>query len=342
LDWDIAGILNLGIQYHTDMRLGVDFNLKHLIDEGYEAIFLGVGAWQDYALGVIGEDLKGCYTGIDFLSRIGNGEAIPIGQRAAVIGGGNTAIDCVRSLRRMGSGETFLVYRRTRNEMPANAAEIEAAEQEGIKFIFLASPLKVLGDGDDQVSDLEYLKMELGDPDESGRRRPLPIKGSETLLHVDMLITAIGQKPDTTFSNNGGRLNDLKFTRWGTLDVNPEILQTNIPYVFTAGDAATGPSLVVEAIGGGRRAARAIHLYLTRHNVIPVQKSLYKKRIPESIFDHVDGVKPKPRVKMPELPVEQRLKSFVEVDQVISETEALSEAGRCLDCCRICYNKEAA
>lgn len=349
LEWEIDSILELGIEYHTGVKLGIDFDLESLVSQGYDAIFLGVGAWSDYQLKVKGEDLKGCFTGIDFLTRFAKiqqgdstDESIPIGQKCVVIGGGNTAIDCVRTLVRLGAQEVTIVYRRTRNEMPANRVEIEAAEEEGVKFHFLASPVQALGDKEGRVTYLEYLKMKLGEPDASGRRRPVPIEGSETLIETDMMITAIGQGPDISFADKGKAISDLGVTRWNTIDADPEILQSNIPHIFTAGDAFTGASLVVEAIGGGRRAARAIHLYLSGKELKPIPKSLLKKHIPESIFDQVSGIIKSPRTKMPELPVENRIQSFLETDLVISKKEAEFESNRCLDCCRICYNKDAA
>jgi len=203
LDWEIEGILNLGIKHRTGVRLGVDFDLGSLVASGYDAILLGIGAWSDYSLNIEGEELEGCFTGIDFLSRTGNNEKIPIGRNVVVIGGGNTAIDCVRTLVRLGAEKVSIVYRRTRKEMPANEVEIEAAEHEGVGFTFLAAPLRVVGDEKEKITHLEYQKMELGEPDESGRRRPVPVEGSETLLDADMLITAIGQRPDLSFTEKG-------------------------------------------------------------------------------------------------------------------------------------------
>ena len=344
LDWEIEGILNLGITAHTNVRLGRDFNTGSLIASGYDAVFLGIGAWEDYNLDIKGEDLEGCYKGIDFLSRMASGNHIPVLHSAAVIGGGNSAIDCVRTLVRLGVEEVYIVYRRTRNEMPANEVEIAAAEHEGVKFNFLAAPESVIGDKNGKVTHLRYLKMELGQPDASGRRRPVPIEGSETLLEVDMIITAIGQRPDILFKEGekGRRIDDLKITRWNTIDADPETLQTGIPYLFTAGDCATGASLVVEAVGGGRRAARSIHQYITGQDVKPEANSLFKKHIPESIFQSVKGINKSPRVKMPELPVEERINSMDEVDLVINEEDAFSESGRCLSCCIMCYNKDTA
>ncbi len=349
LQWEIDGILNLGIECITNVKLGEDFDIQSLADARFDAIFLGVGAWKDYSLRVDGEDLKGCFTGIDFLSRFAThqqgdgGTDIPIGRRCAVIGGGNTAIDCVRTLIRLGAEEVSIIYRRTRNEMPANEVEIVAAEEEGVKFAFLAAPVQVIGDENGHVKQLEYLKMELGEPDASGRRRPVPIEGSETLVDIDMLVTAIGQGPDVSFRDKEKDLEALNITRWNTIDAdNEETLQSSIPYIFSAGDAFTGASLVIEAIGGGRRAARSIHQYLSGDEIKPVDHSLYKRHIPESLFEQVDGLQNSERAKMPELPVAERIKTFEEVDLVLSEETARKESKRCLNCCRLCYNQDAA
>jgi len=341
LDWEIEGILNLGVESHTNVQFGRDFDLSSLVANGYDAIFLGIGAWQDSKLRVEGEELNGCYTGIDFLSRLAGGEPLPIGRRAIVIGGGNTAIDCTRNLIRLGTEKVYIVYRRTRNEMPANVVEIEAADHEGVEFIFLAAPVRVKGDENGNATHLEYLKMELGEPDASGRRRPVPIEGSETLIETDMVITAIGQSPDISFTEKTQqRLMELKTTRWNTIDVNPETLQSNIPYLFAAGDAATGPSLVVEAIGGGRRAARSIHQYVMGQKVTANPNELGRELIAETLFDQVEGLVKSERAPMPELPVAERVSSFVEVDQVLTEQAAIGESNRCLFCCLTCYNKD--
>lgn len=340
LDWEIEGILNLGIEHHTNVRLGRDFEFGSLIAAGFDAVFLSIGAWNDYRLKIPGEDLSGCYTGINFLARVGSEAPVPIGRRAAVIGGGNTAIDCARTLVRKGCEKVYLVYRRTRKEMPANDVEIVAAEEEGIEFIFLASPNRVVGDAEDRVCGLEYLKMELGEPDASGRRRPVAVEGSETILDVDMIITAIGQSPAAEFRGKGDRLDDLSMTRWNTFDVDPATHQTNVPYIFAAGDATTGPALVVDAIGGGRKAARSIDLFLKGKSVAAQPDAILNRHIQESIFESVPGVTKSRRVHCPELPVAERVNSFEEVDLVISEESALSEAGRCLECCRLCYNPD--
>ena len=222
--------------------------------------------------------------------------------------------------------------------------KIVAAEHEGVKFQFLAAPARVLGDDSARITHLEYLKMELGEPDASGRRRPVPIEGSETVIDIDMLITAIGQGPDVFFKEESKRLDaDLQITRWNTIDSkDPVALQSSIPYIFSGGDAATGASLVVEAIGGGRRAARSIHNYLMGEPVTPPATTLFKDKIPVSIFKSVEGITKKKRTEMPELPVDERIKTFEEVDLVITEEEAQYESNRCLSCCLLCYNKDVA
>ncbi len=342
LDWEIEGILNLGIDVHYNTWLGEDFTIQSLHEEGYEAIFMGIGAWKDYTLGIEGEDLNGVTQGIKFLSTVANHpeKKIPVGKRAAVVGGGNSAIDCVRTLLRLGCEEVYIVYRRTRKEMPANEVEIVASEHEGIKFQFLAAPTRVLDDGQGNVKGLEYLQMELGEPDASGRRRPVPVEGSETVLDVDMVISAISQQPDIGFMEKEPEREKVELTRWNTFDNDPEILQCSLPYLFTGGDVATGPALVVDAIGSGRRAARSIHQYITGEEIQGSPKSLLKRHIPESLFKTVPGVVASKRTPMPELEVAERIDSMVEVDLVISEDDAKHESNRCLKCCRICYDKD--
>jgi len=351
LAWEIQSILDLGIEHKANVKLGRDFDIGSLIASGFDAVFLGIGAWKDYTLGVEGEDLQGCYTGINFLTNFAvwqqetpDEERPFIGKKCVVIGGGNTAIDCVRTLVRLGADKVSIVYRRTRKEMPANEVEIVAAEHEGIQFTFLAAPTKVIGDEDGNVVGLEYLTMELGEPDASGRRRPVPIEGSETVMDVDMLITAIGQGPDVFFKEESKMLDeDLKLTRWSTIDCEDEIaLQSSIPYIFTGGDSATGADLVVSAIGAGRRATRSIHFYLSGDDITPPEKTLFTNNIPVTIFDSVEDIEKKKRTPMPELPVDERIKSFVEADLVITEEDAIYESNRCLNCCLICYDRDTA
>jgi formate dehydrogenase (NADP+) beta subunit len=344
LDWECQGILDLGIEAHLNTRLGEDFTFDSLMKEGYEAIFAGIGAWKDYTLRIPGEELEGVWQGINFLSKVAGSpdKKIPVGKKVAVVGGGNSAIDCVRTLKRLGCEEVYIIYRRTRKEMPANEVEIVAAEHEGIKFQFLAAPVRVIDDGNGKVAGLEYLQMELGEPDASGRRRPVPIEGSETIIELDMLISAISQQADLSCLEKEPEKDKIAITRWSTFENDEETLHCSQPWLFTAGDSATGPSLVVSAIGGGRRAARSIHQFLTGEEIQGSPKSLRKSHIQESLFKTVPGVVSKKRTPMPELEVEERITSMVEVDQVITEADARNESNRCLQCCRLCYNPDVA
>jgi formate dehydrogenase (NADP+) beta subunit len=342
LDWEIEGILNLGIEVRSGVRFGQDVDVSRLLEEGFNAIFFGTGAWKDTKMNVPGEQMEGCYTGLDFLSRLAAGEKLAIRPVAAVIGGGNTAIDCTRNLIRLGAKKVYLVYRRTRKEMPADRAEIEAAEAEGVDLLSLCAPVRVVADHEGRVTHLEYLRMELAEPDASGRRRPVPVAGSETLLVTDMVISAIGQIPDLAFAaQSDTELGQLKMTRWRTLEVNPTTLQTNLPYLFAAGDVVTGPALVVDAIGGGRRAARSIHQFVTGHPVTGVDHELNKELLSETLFQQVKGVVRRPRAEMVELLVAERTRAFGEVEQTLTEAAARSESERCLYCCLTCYNPDA-
>ncbi|MBM3237455.1 FAD-dependent oxidoreductase [Candidatus Poribacteria bacterium] len=343
LDWEIQGILDLGVEARTNVEFGKDFDLEALVAAGYEAIFLGVGAWNNTTLRLEGEDtIKGVIGGIQFLGRQGLGLPNPIGERVGVIGGGNTAIDSARTALRLGAKEVTIVYRRTKLEMPANYEEIKAAEAEGVNFLFLAAPNKLISDENGKLTHLEYLKMELGEPDESGRRRPIPIKGSETLLPLDNLIAAIGQYPDLSFIESGRRLKDIKTTRQSTIVADEYTGQTDILYVYAGGDALTGPGLAVEAIGSGRQAARAIHLYVTGQEVtVPLNRlcgfiegTLFDMPY---VVDILDEMEPQKRVKHHELEASERIHSMVEVDQTIDEAEARAEASRCLKCGLTCF-----
>jgi len=337
LDWEIQGIIDLGVEVRKNVRFGEDFNVEFLLSSGFEAIFLAAGAWVSSKMRCEGEDREGVWGGIEFLRMRDLGIRVDVGKKVVVVGGGNTAIDAARTSIRLGA-EVILLYRRSRKEMPANEMEIVAAEEEGVQFHFLAAPSRVIGDESGKAKQLEYIQMELGEPDESGRRRPVPIEGSETLLDLDTVIAAIGQKADSGIveKERSPRLEALTYTRWGTMDADSDTGQSNIPYLFTAGDFLTGPALVVDAIGGGRKAARAIHLYLTGQEV-DVPDNIQKQRIPESELRDLEGIEPKGRPPMPELPVEERVRCFDESELTLSEEEALKEAGRCLQCGVTCY-----
>ncbi len=341
LDWEIQGILETGagVEVRTGVRVGVDIGLEDLRQEGFEAIFLGVGAWASRKLGVDGEELEGVLSGTEFLIKRGLEQETPIGERVVIVGGGNTAIDCARTCWRLGAKEVTILYRRSRAEMPANDYEIEEAEREGIKFIFLGAPTRLIGEGG-KLKAVEYVKMRLGEPDASGRRRPEPIPGSEEIIEADNIIAAIGQFPDLAFLEGDEAGKRLEITRWKTIGASGEVGTTTIPWVFAGGDAVHGPATVVEAIGAGRRAARAIHLYLSGEDPTPPPNWVKdpRKDLPQVEVKNIPPAPP--RVKMPELSVEERKGNFKEVELGLTEEMARTEAGRCLQCGLICYRRQ--
>ncbi len=335
LDWEIEGILAMGVEVRTGVAMGEDFTLKSLKEEGFEAVFLGTGAWDSRGLGVEGEELQGILPGTRFLIDRGLDKETPVGDRVAIIGGGNTALDAARTSWRLGAKEVTIIYRRSRKEMPANDIEIEEAEKEGVRFHYLAAPTRLMGEKG-RLTHLEYIEMELGEPDESGRRRPVPKPGTETVIPVDNVIAAIGQFPVTGFLKD----DEVTLTRWNTIEVvNEKTGQTNLEWVFAGGDAVTGASIAVEAIGAGRRAARSINLYLRGEEVRVPQEVIGKdSELPD--VEELIGVPESTRARMPELTVEARRLSFEEVERGLSEEMARGEAERCLRCGLICYRKE--
>ncbi len=338
LDWDIEGIINLGIEVRTGVKFGEDFDLEFLRAAGFDAVFLGIGAWRGRKIGIEGEGLQGVWDGIDFLCRFDLDEMPKVGRHVVVLGGGNTAIDAARSALRLGCEKVTLMYRRSRDEMPANDMEVQAAIEEGVQMHFLAAPSRILG-RDGKVTQIEYIEMRLTDPDSSGRRRPVPIPGSETLMDADTIIAAIGQFSDRGFIREGKLISQLSVTKWDTIDADEETLQTEIPYVFTGGDSFTGPSIAVEAIGAGRYAARSIHYLLTEGKIPPIEEK-QTELIKETLFEYVEGLQKVPRVQPRELKVDTRITHFEEVEHTISQHEARREASRCLRCGLICYNRD--
>jgi hypothetical protein len=238
----------------------------------------------------------------------------------------------------MGAREVTLLYRRTRKEMPANAVEIVAAEEEGVKYHFLAAPTKLIPDESGEVARLEFLKMELGEPDASGRQRPVPIEGSETVMDVDVVIAAIGQKPLKDWYGEDLEAKGLRLTKWNTIEANEQTLQSDVPHVFTGGDLFTGPALLIDAGGAGRRAARSINQFL-RGEEVAVPPGTYAKptKVAESKDVAIERVKRLDKVPQPELPVEERIKSFEEVDLVLSREQMRREAQRCMRCGTLCF-----
>jgi NADPH-dependent glutamate synthase beta subunit-like oxidoreductase/Na+-translocating ferredoxin:NAD+ oxidoreductase RNF subunit RnfB len=337
LDFEIEGITGLGVDVRTNVALGKDFTFKDLEEQGFTSFFIATGAWLSRDMAVEGEsELDGVVPGAVFLTKRGLNEETPIGKKVVIIGGGNTAMDAARTAWRLGAEEVTLLYRRSRAEMPANDIEVEEAEHEGVKFHFLAAPSRLIGDENGRVKYLEFIKMELGEPDASGRRRPVPMEGSETLLEVDNVFSAIGQFADVSFVPPEGGYS-LGMSRWKTIDGNEKTLQTNVTEIFVGGDTFTGPATAVQAISAGRRAARSIHLLLTGRPV-QAQPDEFKGPVIDRVHpDALKGIEPAPRAKMRELSVDERRLNFKEVEYGITEEEARREAKRCLNCGLTCF-----
>jgi formate dehydrogenase major subunit len=335
LDWEIDGILELGnIEVKLGVKWGEDFSIESLRQEGYDAFLLAIGAWDTRKLGVVGEDLQGVWSGVDFLVDLALGKPIEIGKNLAIIGGGNVAIDAARNSVRMGADTVTIIYRRSREEMPASPEEIHGAEEEGVQFHFLAAPVRLFG-SDGKVDKLEYIKMELGEPDASGRRRPVPVEGSETLLPVDMVIAAIGQFPDLSPVDSDKGVEGIPTTRWNTFGADPDSLYTGLEGVFTGGDVYRGPETVVGALADGRKAAMAIHLYLREKEVHgPPRPFNILKGDLETIEKEqfTTRVTSAPRELMPELEPSVRVKNYEQIELGLPEEGARREAERCLSC----------
>ncbi|MEI6155127.1 MAG: FAD-dependent oxidoreductase, partial [Deltaproteobacteria bacterium] len=256
LDKEIGYIRRMGVKIECSIEIGKNMDAATLKND-YEAIFVGTGAPVGIRLGVEGEDISGIMDGLRFLRAVNKGESLETGKKVAVIGGGNTAVDCARTAKRLGSEEVTLIYRRTRQEMPAANEEVEALIHEGIIIEFLATPVRFNG-SNGKVSAAECIRMELGEPDASGRRRPVEIKGSEFSVPVDTVITALGQATETDFLNPLG----VKLRKNGTVEADPVTCTTSVEGVFAGGDVTTGPAYVVDAIAAGKKAARSIIKFL--------------------------------------------------------------------------------
>ena len=323
LQAEIDAIQKLGVEIRLNSPAGKDGpQPDDLFSQGYGAIFLAVGASRPLRLNIPGEELEGVYPAPSFLKDVNLGKEVKVGEKVVIIGGGNVAIDSARTALRLGAKEVSIAYRRSRKEMPAYEEEIVAAEEEGIKIHYLAAMVRLLG-RDSKVAGLECIRMELGAPDASGRRRPTPIKGSEFVIEADTVISAIGQAPNLTFSSARGQLK----TSGGILGVDPETLATNIPGVFAGGDVASRSATIIGAIADGKRAAIAIHNYLSGEDLPLQEPTLPEVRLEDM---GLNGVVHKERASMPALPVGERSGNFREVDLGFSPEAAVEEAKRCL------------
>ncbi len=340
LDLEINQILDLGVKLSTNVALGADFTVRSLREnDGFDAVFLGIGAWDSTEMRVQNERTERVLPGIEFLKNFGLRRAPKLHGRVIVVGGGNTALDCARTALRVGAANVTILYRRTRAEMPANEVEIIEAGHEGVAMEFLAAPVRVL-EKDGRVAGLECIRMELGEPDASGRRSPKPLRGSEYVEECDFVIAAIGQA--TTVSELiGGRVPNflpqgemLNLTRWKTIQVNEQTFETSVEGVFSGGDVVTGAATAIEAIAAGRKAAHAIDTYLAGGKAEPEPWEFFSRRDSfgkVTAADLPNRTTPAAR-PMPLISIEERKNSFTEVETGYALEDVLAEAHRCLEC----------
>lgn len=331
-------VQDLGVEIEYGVKLGRDVSLREL-KEQYDAVFLGTGAFKSKPMGVEGEDAgyEGFSTGgINYLRAVSLGQDIKTPKRVLVVGGGNTAIDCVRVALREGAEEAILVYRRGRSEMPAEPYEIDDAEEENVRFEFLANPTRLVTENN-KITGVEVVKMELGEPDESGRRRPQPVKGSEYVIPCDMVIPAIGQDPDLSYLEDHDY--GIKQTRWSSIVTNDGTMMTDNEGIFAGGDCEYGAMTVVLAVGHGKRAASVMHRYLMEGKaVLDDDEAMEDIMTRLGVFDPdekisiLGGLK---REHQPKIAGAERAKNYEEIELAMPESQAVVEADRCLRCYRV-------
>ena len=325
LDKEISIIEKSGVKLINNVKLGKDFTIESLKAEN-DAVIVAVGAWKSSSMRTPGEDLEGVYGGIAFLRAVIQKNAPEIGEKVAICGGGNTAMDACRTAVRLGAKEVYVVYRRTRNEMPADKLEIDEAEEEGVIYKFLTNPISFNGENG-KVKSITLQVMELGEPDASGRRRPVPVEGKTEEIAVDSVILAIGQKLVQ------GDVSELELNERGNIAADEDFFTTSVEGVFAIGDATNrGASIAIEAIGEADRCAKAVDAYL---NGKPLDTRVpYISKRNEKTIDYSDREK-QSRISPKVLPADVRNKSFDEVSLGFTEEEAQKEASRCLECgCR--------
>ncbi|MGB8953337.1 MAG: NADH-quinone oxidoreductase subunit NuoF [Candidatus Aminicenantales bacterium] len=326
---DIEYIQKLGVTIKTKTTLGKDFSIDDLFNDGYKAVFIATGSWKSMSLGIPGENAECVLQSLEYLKAVNLGENVPVGKRVGVIGGGNSAIDAARvALRDKNCQKVTILYRRTKREMPAFPEEVDAAIEEGVNIQFLVAPVKILSKNG-KIAGVECIRMKLGEPDASGRRKPVPIKGSEFTVRLDTLILAIGERPNISYlSGNDG----INTARGETIGVDPETFKTTREGVFAGGDVVTGPNTVVAAMAAGKTAAEMIEKYIEGKP----QTIEYTLRRPSVYVPAValteDEVAKAKRPKIPHLTVSQRRKNFKDVEGSLSEKLARKEARRCLRC----------
>ena len=328
---EIQIVRNLGVSFRTGVEIGKDFTIGQLRKQGYKAFFMAIGAQECKTLGIEGEEIDGVLSGVDFLFKVNTGRKVRLGDRVAVIGGGNVAMDAVRTALRMGAAEPFIIYRRSMDEMPAGREEIEECLDEQIKIHTLTLPVRIISENG-HVTGLECVKMALGEPDDSGRCRPEPVLNTEFVIPADTVIPAIGQETDWACLTDECA---CTLSDWGTMNVDHTTLQSDDPDIFAGGDAVTGPATVVGAIEAGKQAAISIDRFINGKDLADGRNEVGQDIVPAP---EAQG-KAVPRQKMPHLAPKRRMKNFNEVQLGFDEVRVRLEAERCLVCgiCSECY-----
>ncbi|HUU02533.1 MAG TPA: molybdopterin-dependent oxidoreductase [Myxococcota bacterium] len=335
LDRDIDVILSMGVQAVCGKKLSADFTIESLRrDDGFDAVFLALGAPLGKEMRVPGEDAEGIEPALDFLRDTELHGPRKLHGKIVVVGGGNSAVDAARTARRSGTDEVTILYRRTRREMPAHHEEVDAAEKEGIKLEMLAAPTEIIKDDSGRLASVRCIRMELGEPDASGRRRPVPIEGSEFEYPCSFVFTAIGQATDPAVFGPEQESSCPAIGRWGNVEADMKTMASSIPGVFAGGDLVTGPAVVIDAIAHGHLAAATIDVYLKDGRISEPQHGFSSRR---EVFGEVDarwyaGVEKSSRHAMPDRDGLVRTRDFGEVDLGLSEKEVIDEASRCMRC----------
>jgi len=336
LNEELEELWSLGVELKTNTAMGEDFDIDDLLEEGYDAVFLGLGAHGDHQMMIPGEELDGVVSSVDFLRRVRAGEKVDVGKRVVVVGGGFTAIDAARTAVRLGAEESTIVYRRGRDEMPAHESEVEEAEAEGVRLQLLAIPEKIEGSGG-RATGLTSLKAELVRSEKGGRPRPTAIKGSEFTIEADTIIVAIGQKPKLCYEEEGRRVlflperEGVRTTKWGTIEADPDTLQTARPQVFAGGDVVSGAATVIEAVAAGRKAASTMDAYLKGEDVVRAAARLQEEQ-PVFLDIKQEPVEKASRQPMPVLCIENCCDDFTEVELGYAHDKAILESSRCMQC----------
>ncbi|MHB1678923.1 MAG: FAD-dependent oxidoreductase [bacterium] len=337
LDKEINYILSTGIDYKLNQRLGTDFKIQDLFEQNFKAVFIAVGAHKGQNIGLSGENdnLKGFYEGVKFLRDVTLGNKIDIGNKVIIEGGGNVAIDCCRTAIRLGFKEVIVVYRRSREQMPAADYEIDPAIKEGVKFEFLTNPISIIQENG-VVKGVKCVKMKLGDPDASGRRSPVEIEGSDFDIECDAFIMAVGQVPDFDFLKDTPQ---IKTNKGKTIIADKFTHMTDMPGVFVGGDAFTGPISIVDSNRDGKNAARRIDQYIRTGSFEATDDCLFEYFFEEfgvydkkEVIDYTDFPKGNLAAKQVEEPAEKLINNFTEIDKGLTNDDVIYEATRCMRC----------